>query len=79
MDTTSAAAVTAAKVSDAMRTRGVSQKSMAESTGIPRVTLIRRLNGTNPFTVTELAAVAATLDVDVRDLVPGGDAHEASA
>ncbi len=51
----------AAQVRQAMADQQLSQVALAEATGIPRVTLIRRLNGQAPFTVTELAAVAAEL------------------
>lgn len=72
MDTTYASQV-AAQVAAAMVAKDVSQKALAEATDIPRVTLIRRLNGAQPFTVAELSRIAVALEVDVRSLidVPG--------
>lgn len=68
MDTNAYARRVAASVTAAMEAGGHSQKSMAEATGIPRVTLIRRLRGVSPFTVTELHAIASELGVPVEDL-----------
>ena len=46
-----------------------SHKFTAETTGIPRATLLRRLSGHSPFQTTELAAIAALLGVNVSDIV----------
>lgn len=43
---------------DALEKSGVSQRSAADKTGIPLVTLSRKLRGLSPFTVAELDAVA---------------------
>ena len=59
----------AAQVRQAMADQQLSQVALAEATGIPRVTLIRRLNGQAPFTVTELAAVAAELGMTPADFL----------
>jgi len=67
MDTNYSARVAAA-VSDAMEAGGWSEKAMAEATGIPRVTLRRRLAGAS-FNVAELAAVASVLQTTVSDLI----------
>lgn len=67
MDTNYSARV-ASKVADAMEAGGWSEKAMAESTGIPRVTLRRRLAGA-AFNVAELAAIADTLGTTVSALV----------
>lgn len=67
MDTNYSARV-AAKVAAAMESGGWSEKALAEATGIPRVTLRRRLAGA-AFNVAELASIAATLDVAIADLV----------
>ncbi len=56
-------------VREAVAARGISQIALSEATGIPRVTLIRRLNGHSPFTIAELAAIAEHLGVTVSDLV----------
>jgi len=53
-----------------MADQAVSRVAPAEATGIPRVTLVRRLSGRAPFTVTELAAVAGALGVPLTDLLP---------
>lgn len=61
----------AASVKDAMTERGVSQAALADATGIPRVTLIRRLNGHSSFTVEELANVAEHLQVPMQSFLAG--------
>jgi len=48
---------------------GVSQKRAAETTGIPRATLLRRLSGATPFHTTELAAIANLLGINVSDII----------
>lgn len=64
MDTTGTQFSTAVaqRVGTAMTTRGYTPKSLSESTHIARSTLIRRLSGTSPFNVNELAAIATELD-----------------
>lgn len=57
----------AAVVRDSMAARGVSEKALAEGTGIARTTLIRRLR-TGDFTANELVAVAEHLGTDVLAL-----------
>ena len=59
----------AANVRRAISDKGETQLSVSESTGIPRTTLIRRLDGVNPFTVAELRSIATMLGVRVRDLI----------
>lgn len=54
-----------AVVAEAMRTAKVSQRAMAELTGIPLVTLSRRLNGHTAFTAVELAAIAEVLHLSI--------------
>jgi transcriptional regulator with XRE-family HTH domain len=51
----------AAAVRDDMRQRGISELKLSELSGIPRVTLRRRLAGTSPFTTTELAHISEAL------------------
>lgn len=58
----------ATAVAAAMTAGGWSEKALAETTGIARVTLRRRLAG-SPFTVAELAAIAAALDTTVTELL----------
>lgn len=55
-------------VAAAMEAGGWSEKALAESTGIPRVTLRRRLAG-SAFNVAELAAIASVLETTVVALV----------
>lgn len=69
MDNSPRTAAIAANVVEAMKTREVSQNKLAETTGIPRATLIRRLNAVTSFTVAELTAIAAVLDVELIDLL----------
>lgn len=68
MDTTTYPQRVALNVAEAMRAGGWSEKALAEKTGIPRVTLRRRLAGA-AFNVAELAAIAAVLGTTVADLV----------
>jgi transcriptional regulator with XRE-family HTH domain len=56
-------------VSDAMKAHGKNQRDIAEATGIPLVTLNRRLTGRSPFVITELIAIAEVLDVSLVELV----------
>lgn len=58
----------AAAVAEAMKAGDWSEKGLAEATGIPRVTLRRRLAGAAPFNVAELAAIADTLGTTVTAL-----------
>lgn len=44
-----------------LRQAGMSRKSLSDETGIPRVTLGRRLSGASAFKVHELEAVAYAL------------------
>lgn len=67
MDTNYSARV-ASRVAAAMESGGWSEKALAETTGIPRVTLRRRLAGA-AFNVAELAAIAAALEVTVSTLI----------
>lgn len=53
---------------EAMKADGQSQRSMSTATGIPLVTLNRRLTGRSAFTVIEVAAIAQVLDISVVDL-----------
>lgn len=66
MDTTTA---TAAKVEAARESKGVSRLALSHQTGIPRTTLIRKLDGKQPFTVTDIQAIAGALEVHPTSLV----------
>ena len=60
---------TAQLVAAAIEAANESKQSIAKATGIPRVTLDRRLDGHAPFTVKELYAIAVALDVPVESFV----------
>lgn len=60
----------AEKVTAAIQAAGLSQREVAAETGIPLVTLNRRLNGHAPFTVAELYCVAVALRVSAASLYP---------
>jgi transcriptional regulator with XRE-family HTH domain len=68
MDTNTYQRQVAETVAAAMTASGWSEKALAEATGIPRVTLRRRLAGA-AFNVAELAAIADTLRTTVSDLI----------
>lgn len=68
MDTNTYPRQVSETVAEAMMAQGWSEKSMAETTGIPRVTLRRRLAGA-AFNVAELAAIADALGTTVSALV----------
>lgn len=53
--------------------KGISVKSLATNAGMSRHTLGRRLDGTSPFKVDELAAIARVLGVPTATLI-GEDA-----
>lgn len=55
-------------IGDAMKAAKVSQRAMAEATGIPLVTLNRRLTGHAAFTVVEMAAIAEVLNLSIVEL-----------
>lgn len=58
-----------AEVAAAAKTAGVSQRELAARTGIPLVTLTRRLGGHGKgFTVSELVAVCAALDLSLTEV-----------
>lgn len=67
--------VVAHRVGAAMTTRGYTPKKLSESAHIARSTLIRRLSGTSPFNLNELAAIATELDYPLSHfLATEGDA-----
>lgn len=53
---------------------GISQRSAAETTGIPLTTLSRRLTGFSPLKATELVVLAGLLRTTVSDLVKESEA-----
>lgn len=70
MDTPEALArQVALEVEAARKAAGISQRALSETTGIPLVTLNRRLTGQGkPFTFAEVAAVAAALGTTLTDI-----------
>lgn len=60
----------AARVTATMEARGHTIKGTADASGIPVTTFRRKIAGHSDFTVTELAKVAAALDVQPLDLLP---------
>lgn len=71
MDTSeSIARQVAVELRAAMASAGVSQRDMAAETGIPLVTLSRRLTGTGKgFTLDEVAMVASVLGLGLTEVV----------
>lgn len=59
----------AGRVRSAMEAKGENPNSLAMKTGIPRVTLLRKLSGTSAFNVDELDALAEALGVAASSLV----------
>lgn len=57
-----------------MEAKGENPNSLATKTGIPRVTLLRKLSGTSAFNVDELDALAEALGVAASSLVRKGAA-----
>ncbi|TFD27475.1 helix-turn-helix domain-containing protein [Cryobacterium cryoconiti] len=58
-------------VDSAIRDAGENTKSVAEGTGIARMTLARRLTGSTPFTVAEVARIATHLGTTPEQLMAG--------
>ena len=56
-------------VTSRLRSAGVAQRAAAEQTGIPFTTLRRRLTGHSSFTMSELARIAALLELTVQQLL----------
>jgi hypothetical protein len=70
----------AQRIRKAIRDSGLAEQRIAELSNIPMSTFRRRVRGVNPWTLTEISAVAKVLNVDPRDLVQGDHdrAREAS-
>jgi hypothetical protein len=68
MDTSPYPQLVAEAVKQAMADANQSELSLSEASGIPRVTLRRRLLAGN-FTVSELSAIARVLGTTVADLI----------
>ena len=74
MDRTDAAQMVAENVAAQIARYGVKIAWLSDETGIPRVTLHRRLTGRTPFNLTELAAIAAALRIPIAELLTDLDA-----
>lgn len=58
-----------AEIRQAMKAAGISQRDIAKATGIPLVTLNRRLVGTGkPMDLSEVAAIAAVLGLSLTEV-----------
>lgn len=68
----------AANVNRALTEAGISQRSAAASTGIPLSTLSRRMTGSSPFLVTELAAIAELVGTSIVNLADLTDSSAAA-
>ncbi|MCL2802986.1 MAG: helix-turn-helix domain-containing protein [Micrococcales bacterium] len=69
LDAPALRAVIAGKTRDALRASGLSRRQVAEKTGIPCVTLSRKLAGHSDFGISELWRVADAIGAHVSDLV----------
>ena len=58
----------AEEVRAGMEVAGISQRDMAARTGIPLVTLSRRLTGRSPFTIPELAAITSEIGISLVEI-----------
>jgi hypothetical protein len=61
----------AGRVAEAIEAAGETKLGVAEKTGIPRSTLLRRLDRVTPFNTDELDAIAKLLGIDVVVLAGG--------
>ena len=68
------ASTTAATVRAEMARRRVPQIKLAQHLGLSQTAISRRMSGETDFTVTELQAVAALLDVPAGDLLGAASA-----
>lgn len=55
-------------VSEAVKSANLTQRDVSEQSGMPLVTLNRKLRGATSFTVVELASIAEVLNVSLTDL-----------
>lgn len=64
---------TAERVRAELEARQISGRALARTLGWKRSRTARRLNGSHPLTVDELAAIATYLGVPVASLIPGDE------
>lgn len=53
--------------------RKMTQRSLADATGLSQSYIGRRMTGEQPFDVDDLALIAAALEIAVADLLPSAD------
>ena len=70
MATTTTAQQVGANVRAEAARRGISGSALGRSVGLTQSAMSRRLMGTHPFSVTELAAIAQRLEVPISVLLP---------
>lgn len=58
------------QVNQTITQRGMNRSQISEASGIPRATLIRKLQGHSDFTVRELGSIAKALGLTIADLIP---------
>ena len=60
---------TASKVASAISDSGLTRLELSELTGIPKTTLLRKVNGHAPFTLDDIASIGAALGVRPDTLI----------
>jgi predicted transcriptional regulator len=50
--------------------RSISKNAVARNAGIPLTTFSRKVNGHGDFTLRELGAIAAAIDMELGDILP---------
>ncbi|MFF3065946.1 helix-turn-helix domain-containing protein [Oerskovia sp. NPDC057915] len=78
MDSNHYASAVAANIETARRQSGLTKLSLAASSGIPRTSLDRKLNGRGDFTVREITALATALGTTPHALVTTRDVSAAA-
>lgn len=68
----------AAVVKRALDDAGVPQREASARTGIPMTTLVRRLGGSSPFKVAEVAALADVIGCTVASIFEAAEQGEAA-
>ena len=61
---------TADLVAAAIARSGLTEQQVAEKTGIPRVTLRRKVAGASPLTLDQLARISTATRTQFKDLLP---------
>lgn len=79
MNTESLTAPLAAVVNRKMKAAGLSTLKVSEETGIPRITLRRRLAAHRGFTLEEVGAIARVLHTTTTALVAEAEAGDSPA